>query len=397
MTAPASSPPSSSSGRNGAPPVEAPQSRSPASRLAGAVLLAFLAGGLLSTLAAVVSQRLDLAPHPLTRPAFLEGASMRDMAAALAQAPLARWAAQKEREGSWLAVRDLGPQVRQGCPGWLFLAEEFTPQVDADARLRDRAHAVVALRDRLQARGIRLVVAVVPDKSRIEAARRCGLERSPAIDNRLRVWAGRLSAADVPLVDTTAVLQGMVEGREDPFLRTDSHWTEAGADAAARAVADAVRSRGIELSPHQDYEVGSGPVERRPGDLVRLAGIDGLPPGLQPASEFAVDSRFTALKSDSSGATAASAEDELFGDSELPQVALIGTSFSRTSHFAEFLAAALQTPVGNFAKDGGNFWGAAGAYFSSDAFRQTPPKLVIWEIPERVLQLPRGGEIWALP
>jgi len=382
-----------------APPVESPQAHSAASRLSGAVLLAFLAAGLASTVAAVVAQKLDLAPHALTRAAFLDGASMRDMAAALAGAPLPHWAARKEREASWLAVGDLGPQVRQGCSGWLFLADEITPQPGADANLRDRAHAVAAIRDSLQQRGIRLMVAVVPDKSRIETLRLCGLERSAAIDNRLRVWTGRLAAAAVPLVDTTAVLQAMVERGADPFLRTDSHWTEAGADAAARAVADAVRARGIEVAPHRSYDIRAGEPQRRPGDLVRLAGIDGLPVSLQPQPETAVDSSFTARTSDSGAAPGkpSSAEDELFGDTDLPQVALIGSSFSRTSHFADFLAAALQTPVGNFARDGGNFWGAAGAYFASDAFRQTPPKLIVWEIPERALQLPKTGERWALP
>ena len=51
-----------------------------------------------------------------------------------------------------------------------------------------------------------------------------------------------------------------------------------------------------------------------------------------------------------------------------------------------------------FARDGGNFWGSAGAYFSSDAFEQTPPRLIVWEIPERTLQLPpAAGERWVLP
>jgi len=78
----------------------------------------------------------------------------------------------------------------------------------------------------------------------------------------------------------------------------------------------------------------------------------------------------------------------LFGDAGLPNVALIGTSFSRNSNFVGFLQKALNAPVGNFSKDGGEFSGAAKAYFDSPAFKQTPPKLLIWEIPERDLQTP---------
>ena len=84
------------------------------------------------------------------------------------------------------------------------------------------------------------------------------------------------------------------------------------------------------------------------------------------------------------------------GDANLPTVALIGTSFSRTSGFADFLAHALETPVASFAKDGGAFSGSASEYFASKAFKQTPPRLVIWEIPERDLETPlrNDKEIW---
>ncbi len=95
---------------------------------------------------------------------------------------------------------------------------------------------------------------------------------------------------------------------------------------------------------------------------------------------------FDQLQRELRGAT--SNADDLFGDAGLPNVALIGTSFSRNSNFVGFLQKALNAPVGNFSKDGGEFSGAAKAYFESPAFKQTPPKLLIWEIPERDLQTP---------
>ena len=80
--------------------------------------------------------------------------------------------------------------------------------------------------------------------------------------------------------------------------------------------------------------------------------------------------------------------DDLLGDQQLPNVALIGTSFSRNSNFVGFLQQALGARIGSFAKDGGKFSGSANEYFSNPAFTQTPPKLVVWEIPERDLQTP---------
>jgi alginate O-acetyltransferase complex protein AlgJ len=127
---------------------------------------------------------------------------------------------------------------------------------------------------------------------------------------------------------------------------------------------------------------------------VKLAGLDGLPVGLQPRPELARQSRFELVRS----AAVASAEKsgdvghaDLFGDAELPSIALVGTSFSRNSNFVPFLEQKLNRQVGNFALDGGDFDGAVRAYLRSPAFKQTPPKLLVWEIPERVLAMDVKG------
>ena len=54
--------------------------------------------------------------------------------------------------------------------------------------------------------------------------------------------------------------------------------------------------------------------------------------------------------------------------------------------FVPFIEKELNAKVANLARSGGDFSGAMNAYLSSVAFKKTPPKLVIWEIPERVLQ-----------
>ncbi|RMP70961.1 hypothetical protein ALQ17_01299 [Pseudomonas fluorescens] len=155
-----------------------------------------------------------------------------------------------------------------------------------------------------------------------------------------------------------------------------------GSNAGAQALAQRIRQRGIQATPEQTFDITQAPLAIRPGDLVRLAGLDWLPPKLQPPGESVAASS----AHETGGAT--SNADDLFGDAGLPNVALIGTSFSRNSNFVGFLQKALNAPVGNFSKDGGEFSGAAKAYFESPAFKQTPPKLLIWEIPERDLQTP---------
>ncbi|KAF1050040.1 alginate O-acetyltransferase AlgX-related protein [Xylophilus sp.] len=368
------------------PPPAAPRA---ATAAAGVVLLLTLAAGLAGTAWAVATGQLDLLPAPVTREAFLDGRTTRGVADALGQAPPARIAADAERAAGWLLLRDLGPQVRQGCPGWLFLAEELMPHPDGETHARRRAEVVARLHQALQHRGIHLLVAVVPDKSRIAHDRLCGLRRAAAFDGRVQRWMETLRAAGVPAVDLAPALAALQQQGTDAFFRTDTHWNEDGAQRAAEAVARAVRAQGWQPAPPQSYEIVREPAAVRPGDLVRLAGIDRLPLRWQPQAETARAVRFDAVGAGTGGTAT---EDDLFGDAGLPRTALLGTSFSRNAGFAGFLAHALRTPVANFGRDGGNFSGGAAAYFAGPAWRQTPPRLIIWEIPERTLQRPVQDE-----
>lgn len=355
-----------------------------ASRVAAALpalsLAMVLAAGLASTLHAVGTGRLELLNDSVTGAAFLEGQTMRNIADALARAPQPLAAADVARAANWLLLHDLGPQVRQGCPDWLFLAEELSPHEGAANNMAQRAAMVTQVHRALGRDGIRLLVAVVPDKSRVAHTHLCSLQRGTALQGRVAAWAALLQDAGVPTLDLYATLAAMQAHGEEAFFRTDTHWTEDGAQRAAEAVALAVRAHGWNPEPVQQYDTVRAAPVARPGDLVRLAGIDKLPTRWQPAPETARAARFT-LRS-------ATEEDDLFGDTQLPRTVLIGTSFSRTSGFAGFLADALRTPVINFGRDGGNFSGGAAAYFQDPVWRQTPPRIVIWEIPERTLQQP---------
>uniref|UniRef100_UPI0039EE0883 alginate O-acetyltransferase AlgX-related protein n=1 Tax=Bordetella sputigena TaxID=1416810 RepID=UPI0039EE0883 len=360
------------------------------SRLAGAALIVFLMAALVTTAYKVARGDLDLFPQGLGWAAFLNGDTTRELAHALSNAPLPAESARLERGFSWLVAGDLGPRVRQGCPGWLFLSDEFMRYPHAEDNAQSRAREVLHVKNALGRRHIALVVAVVPDKSRIAAAHLCGLRRPAASAARLDDWVASLRAEGVDAINLAPVLAAVGDGAEDrqgAYLRTDTHWNEAGAQAAAEAVARAIRRAGITVTPRTDWTVHSN-VESRAGDLVRLAGLDWLPARLQPPRDRTRVSVFTPTQP----AAAAAGADDLFGDDNLPNAALIGTSFSRNSNFVPFLESALRARIPDFAKDGGDFAGAANAYFGSAAFRQTPPRLVIWEIPERVIEAPRNGD-----
>ncbi|BCO28717.1 alginate O-acetylase AlgJ [Rhodoferax lithotrophicus] len=286
--------------------------------------------------------------------------------------------AQVERAVTWTLVGDTGAQVGTGCSDWFFLTEELEtfphPQQSAQAR----ADIVAAVAKNLKAQGIDLVVALVPDKTRIEQAHLCGLHRSPLFAQRLSQWQTALTQAGVNVLNLEPVLSALPGER---YYRTDSHWNESGSDAAALAIAKHLK--GASGVPSAEAAQMNRQTADRPGDLFRLSNLEGLPALLRPPVEKAQITTLAAAP-----AVPAAGADDLFGDAALPTVVVVGTSFSRTSNFVPFLSHYMGAEVANLAKDGGNFEGSALAYLGSPTFEQTPPKTIVWEVPERMLQKP---------
>ena len=361
------------------------------SRLAGVVLVAFMAAGAASNAWWTWTGDHSFLPDDISAHRILDGGVTHDMSTRLADMDFSSEAARLQRGLGWLTIGDLGDRVRRGCPGWLFLGDELQVHANGQANEQARADIVARLQQSLAKRDIKLLVAVVPDKSRIEAQRLCDLHRSAAFQDRLSHWVQTLQGRGVQTLDLSAALAGL---GQDAYFRTDPHWTAAGAGAAARVVADRVKGSGVPLQPPQGYRVTASAPALRPGDLVRLAGVDWLPVSLQPPGEVIEQHTWTAQAAAASAAApaAGNSADDLFGDSGLPTLALIGTSYSRTSSFVPQLSQALGVSVGNFARDGGKFGGAAQAYFKSAAWKQTPPRLIIWEMNERDLQTPLTAE-----
>lgn len=322
-------------------------------------------------------------PPDLTRDAVMHGEVTHKIAKQLSSAWFPEQAANLERGASWLLFRDTGPRVRRGCPDWLFMTDELQINHHAQINADTKARAVIDVQQRLGERGIQLLVAVVPDKSRIADDQLCGLDRPSELAQRAVEWVETLRKAGVSVVNLAPTLQPLAAAA---YLRTDTHWNETGAKAAARAIAQKVQAMGIQAAPQKTFDVHSDAAALRPGDLVHLAGIDWLPLRWQPKPEIVAATEISVRQEIVQGGS--DNLDDLLGDEHLPNVALIGTSFSRNSSFIGFLQLALGAQIGSFAKDGGEFSGSANEYFSNPAFKQTPPTLVIWEIPERDLQTP---------
>ncbi|MFC0384181.1 alginate O-acetyltransferase AlgX-related protein [Muricoccus vinaceus] len=349
--------------------------------LQGAAAAALLALGAWQGVAAIASPQGQQRLRPaLNLEAFLSGrmtgAVNHVMAHELPADPLLRAAGGVFR---YNLFHSGGPAVRVGCAETLFLAEELRPWPEADLAMGARAEGVRRLRDALGARNIALAVAIVPDKARVEAAKLCGAPRSAQAEARHDAFVAALRGQGVePVVLLPALLA--VEARGGAYWRTDTHWNQEGARAAAEAIAAATEA--IPLARGEDWRTAAAPQETDgPGDLLRITSLDRVPDALRPRPDRQHAERTEKAEDASDGGG-------LLDEAPSPEVALVGSSYSVNANFHGALQAAMRSAVVNAATAGGGFAGSAATYFSGETFRQAPPKLVIWEIPERVVAQP---------
>ncbi|MDO8776387.1 MAG: hypothetical protein Q7K57_48280 [Burkholderiaceae bacterium] len=268
-----------------------------------------------------------------------------------------------------------GEQVRTGKDGWLFLTDELRFVEGGSTHLRARGELLSAAARSLDRQGVKLVVALVPDKARLYANHLAsghypGYNRSRYPDALADLRRRNVIVVDLLKPLTLGAAQGEV------YYRSDTHWNQTGAQVAAEAVALAVRQLGLELEKTTFSTTNSGGKTERTGDLVRLMGLDDTPQTLRPRPDIETPVITRQSSIDNGGG--------LFGDTVVP-VVLTGTSYSLRGNFHGFLQQALSAKVLNTAKDGGGLLQATTAYLTDNAFQSAKPKILVWEVPERFL------------
>ena len=354
--------------------------------LPGIALLAILAIGLVSSLYALLFKESDLPAGTVSWSQLAGGETAASVAHFLQKAnPLENPLVTFDRVTSYLLTGDLGSRVKRGCDNWLFLTDELILHPGRAASMARHVEIVKRVAAYLQSRHIGLVVVPVPDKSRVEAADLCGIDRPAAIGNRLADFEAQLAQAGIGVVD---VLRPMNAAGGELYYRTDTHWNERGARVAADAVAAALRQAGLAPAQKAEFKVTTNPVEERVGDLIRLAGLDRVAWPFRPRGDEAAATIIQQSAAASVG---------ILDETPPPELAVIGTSFSRRANFVPFLALALTAPVDNRAQDGGGVTNAAIDYFAKPDFLKSPPRAIVWEIPERMVEedVADTDEAWA--
>ncbi len=241
-----------------------------------------------------------------------------------------------------------------GKDGWLFPAEEFeTSRAAGDIYVR-HVNYIGWTSAFLKKRNIRLYIALIPAKARLHA------ENFP--EEKKEILGRFIGDVKVPIVSLGTALGG------NGFLKTDTHWSPDGAKASAKAIA---RLIGRDNSKARYSNIEGKEIAYK-GDLLKYIPV---------SRDLGTDSIHTYDFEQP-------ASDNLFGDQDIP-VALVGTSYSAKPefNFANFLKEFLNMDVLNASDQGQGPFVTMRDYLKSEAFNTAPPRIIVWEIPERYLTI----------
>jgi alginate biosynthesis protein AlgX len=259
----------------------------------------------------------------------------------------------------------------QGQDDWLFRTRtDLMTQMGTSA---DGYKHLQRLRDGLAKRGVELMVVYIPTRGMINAdmlspQTRQGFDLQLAKNNYLQV-VERMRSIGIKVPDLTPLLEQHGDTKQPFFFKRDHHWTPHGAAFTAELVAAELRKSSLfKTIPRKEF------VSRSEGQNNKIGSLNqafGKICGYNYANQFVT--RFvTEPKEESS---------DLFGDADVADVILAGTSFSAPQYnFGGFLKEKAGVDVDNRSISGGGFHSAMLQYLGSQDFQDNPPKILIWEI-----------------
>ena len=255
-----------------------------------------------------------------------------------------------------------------GKDDWLFTTEEMTSEADHTANLEASIQEIVKVHDALLAQNITLLPVLIPDKARVYKEN-LKQNRNVEISNRYGDLLSKLRENEIATISAIVPLE-RDKPIADVFMRQDTHWSPFGSKSVAEYIAQLIAPGLLDKVQVETNNIGSEPFD---GDLLKYVPTGALRPYIGP-DERTIKRFTTSVQNNAS----------LFGDTAI-DVVLVGTSFSAKSdwHFDGFLKQALSVDILNMSQEGKGPFVPMRDYLKSDTFENTPPKLIIWEIPER--------------
>lgn len=291
---------------------------------------------------------------------------------------------------AWAAHAADAVPVLFGKDDWLYTPYEFAQTSDA-ADTQATIGLFQKVNKLFEKKGIALALVIVPSKVRIHADH---LPDNKPLDSytadKYENAYKQLKDGGVNVVNLNQAFLASPNRTSDTplFLRLDTHWSPAGSSLAAETIKSVIMSTpalkaALDATPTVGYtlNVDKKKTVTRARDLVRLLPKEQQTYGPEQVMGFKVVRNVASQVS-------------LQGAGEVVGVLAIGSSYSNpNTGYGDALRFQLQRDVLNISipVDQGP-WVGMEAYLKDEAYKTNPPKLIIWEIPERELRSPPNAK-----
>lgn len=267
-----------------------------------------------------------------------------------------------------------------GDAGWLFTNQEYLVPNDLSHNLENQVSKIVAVQALLKQHNKQLLLMPVPMKVDIYAVH-TRYAPDPRTLGLYKKFSDTLHARDVAVANIHDAFVAHHQASE-LFVKTDTHWSPAGARLAAQELA----RQNPQLVGEQPYVSRKTQEKALKGDLMNYLQFD---PRLAP--ELFVPTNIALYET--TNPTQQVSEDSLFG--EKPQsIALVGSSYSKIDdwNFVGFLKEALQSDLVSIAVEARGPFQAMEEFTHSDLLNNPDIRTVIWEFPLRTVLAQRAGD-----
>ncbi len=277
-----------------------------------------------------------------------------------------------------------------GKDNWLFYQGEF---IDANTAANSKISIdlIRRLNNVLQRNGIALVFTMPPIKSRLYANHLPDNQPlNPYMHTNYERMVKLLREGGVNVADlNTPLLNSPKKDSDSPlYFRLDTHWAPPGIMLAAEAIRaeidrNAALKQALTAIPEERFEMvwSKRKVPSTSRDMIKI-----LPEGSPVFADELMVSFF--IKKQQASAA-------LLGEGNTA-VALVGSSFSNSwesyGGFPDALRFTLQRELVVSKSIMPGAWFGMEAYLRDDAFQTHKPKLIIWEMPERLMHVPPDSQ-----
>jgi len=332
-------------------------------------------------------------------------------------------------------LRDPGSKAILGRPGWIFyrpdvryLIEPNSPEPgdpsstfltpEDHTTLRDSVvAAIVRFRDQLKQRNIALLVIPIPGKPSIYPDQ-LPYVSTQSLHSPTQDLLAALNKQNVHTIDLFTLFHSLRQTESKPlYLQTDTHWTPQGAELAAQAVADHIRTLNLAPKPSRDFLTTPITVQRI-GDILEMTQVPNIRSYFPP--EPVLCTRISDSRTGPLIPTPADRPGSFRHPSRESQILVLGDSFCRiyqtpepqslghipttqpdansarrplpgSAGFISHLAFHLKAPLDYIISDGGASTDVR-RKLATNAQLLAGKTLVIWQFIERDIRL--GREAW---